>query len=141
MNETLSKLKPMVRICAWCTSINREGYEIYDMGVDKKVKDEIAIVDHQIKIHRHDFAFTHGTCIPHLKIAYRTMPDLLDNALRQAQSQEGGSIPCLLQDEALRHAYMRGLFTPELVQQYLQSQQQSKKELTEHLKKLAGIPS
>ena len=140
MNESASK-KPMVRICAWCTSINKKEHKKYDMGVSRRVKAEINVVNYQVKTHKHNFSFTHGVCIPHIKLAYQSMPELLDNALQQAESQEGGPIPCLLTDDALRHAYMKGLFTPELVQQYAQSQQQAKKDLSERLKKLAGIPS
>lgn len=133
--------KPLVPICAWCVKANKPEYSYYDLGVSKTVKEEINVVNEQIKENIDKFIFSHGVCVPHLKLSYSKMPSKLPWALQQAESQPGGPIPCLLTDDATRHAYMKGLFTSELVQQYNQTQKQTKQEFTEHLKKLAGIRS
>ena len=137
--DTLNN-KPLVRICAGCLKVDNPDYAYYDIvGVSDDIKKEIKLINQQIKDNRDKFIFSHGVCIPHLKLLYVDMPKKLPWALKQSEFQPGGPIPCLLTDEATRHAYMRGLFTEELVQQYIQSQQQAKADLTEHLKKLAGI--
>ena len=131
--------KPLVRICAWCLKADDPEYKQYDLGVNDIVKKEIRIINQQISDSRDKFTFTHGVCMPHMKIAYADMPDKLPLALKQAESQPGGPTPCLLTDDDTRHAYVRGLFTKELFQQYSKEQEHAKTEFTESLKKLAGI--
>jgi hypothetical protein len=136
--------RPRVRICSWCQRINYPDFAKYNVGVDPKVKVEIGVVDKQVRANLDNFNFTGGICMLHLTQMYQNMPgkeEQLTLALKQAELQEGGPVPCLLTDTELRHAYMRGLFTPKLRKQALKSQQQAKINLTERLKKLAGIHS
>lgn len=53
----------------------------------------------------------------------------------------GGIVPDLIENNELRHSYSKGLFTPELIQQAKQSQQNDNDKITERFKKLAGIRS
>jgi hypothetical protein len=130
--------KPTVRVCSWCQRINSPELS---GNVDQQIKDEMKVVDSQIKANHDNFHFTHGICLLHLTQMYKDMPEKLGPVLRKAELEKGGPVPCLLTDTNLRHAYMRGLFTPRLMKQALKNQQQAKTELTERLKKLAGIHS
>ena len=134
--------KPTVRVCSWCQRINHSEFAKYNIGIDPKVKVEMDVVDKQIEANRDTFHFTNGICMLHLTQMYQNIPGKetqLQVALKKAESQGGGPVPCLLTDTELRHAYMRGLFTPKMIKQASQAQQQAKINLTERLKKLAGI--
>ena len=147
MSETLESTsrplrRPRVRICSWCQRINYPDFAKYNVGIDQKVKVEMDMVDKQIRANLDNFNFTGGICMLHLTQMYQNMPgkeDQLKLALKQAELQKGGPVPCLLTNTELRHAYMRGLFTPKMIKQASQAQQQAKINLTERLKKLAGI--
>ena len=86
-----------------------------------------------------EFSFSHGACNPHLYLTYQSIPGITPERLSSIKEKlkHNDPIPCLLQDEKLRHVYMRGLFTKEQIQQT----QQSNEQLTERFKKLAGIKS
>ena len=136
--------KPRVKICSWCQRINYPDFDKYNVGIDPKVKVEMGVVDKQVRANLDNFNFTGGICILHLTQMHQDLPngqEKLKAILRKTELQGGGTVPCLLTDTELRHAYMRGLFTPKMIKKFLKSQQQARINLTERLKKLAGIPS
>lgn len=142
LNPISALVKPEVRICSWCQQINSPQFALYAINIDQKVKDEMKVVDEQVRAHdEKDFSFSHGICLPHLIQMYKKQPKMTDEklklAIHQSKTQKGGPIPCLLTNDSLRHAYMRGLFTPELIQQA--AQYQENEEIIERFKKLAGI--
>jgi len=147
MNDSLNLastlVKPEVRICSWCQNINKPQFAPYAVDVDQTVKDEMKEVDRQVREHDKDFIFSHGICLLHLVQMYKKLPKMTDEKLKlaiyQSKTQKSGPIPCLLTNEPLRHAYMRGLFTPESIRQAANMQQEAITEFTESLKKLAGI--
>lgn len=133
--------KPIVQICAACQMINRPENAKFAVGVDEKIKKELEVVDEQVNKHRNDFNFTHTMCLHHMEQAYTSphIPTEKTKAFIDKLRQRGGNCPNLMEDDALRHAYMRGLFTPELVQQTAQAQQNQNTQLVERFKKLSGI--
>ena len=136
--------KPTVRMCSWCQTINNEDMKKYAVHVPQKIKDEMKIVDGQVKINRHNFVFTHGACIPHVTKAYSLVPGMTKEKLQSfVVGLKNDAPPCLIEDtpkaQFLRKAYMKGLFTPELVQQALHKQKQDNQKITERFKKLAGL--
>jgi len=138
--------KLIVPVCAYCQGINNENMKEFAQGIDQKVKDEMKVVDAQIQKpeSKEKHSFTHGTCREHSIQNIKTMPGMTPERLQSFISKLDASsnkTPCLLKNEPLRHAFMRGLFTPEEIQQAQQSTQQSNQQLTERFKKLAGIKS
>lgn len=133
--------KPIVKICSACQMISRPENAKFAVGVDEKIKKELAVVDEQVKKHRNDFNFTHTMCLHHMEQAYTNpqIPPEKTKAFIDKLRQRGNNCPNLMEDTALRHAYMRGLFTPELVQQAMQTHQNQNTQLVERFKKLSGI--
>lgn len=134
--------KPMVKICGACQYAGKPGYEKMGLGADEKVVSELKVVDEQIRKHQKDYGFTHGTCAPHYMQSVKQMPGITPEKLASIEAKlktNPNMAPCLLTDEPLRHAYMRGLFTKEEIQQAAQQVQQSNHALTERFKRLAGI--
>ncbi len=135
--------KPLVRMCATCQQINKPGMEAFGLGVDQKVKDEMKEVDKKIKENSNNFNFSHGMCNPHYIQTYQQLPNMTPERLESIKEKlkHNNPIPCLLQDESLRHAYMKGLFTPEQISQATQAVKKSNQNLKERFKILAGISS
>jgi hypothetical protein len=137
------KGNPVVRICATCQKINVPGMEHASLGIDQKIKDEMDVVNKKIIEKSKEFCFSHGACNPHLYLMYQSIPGMTPERLESVKEKlkHNTPIPCLLQNEPLRHAFMKGLFTKEEIQKAQQSTQQSNQQLTERFKKLAGIKS
>ena len=138
--------KVIVPVCAYCQKINDENMRAFAQGIDQKVKDEMKVVNAQIQKpeNKEKHSFSHGTCQDHAIQNMKTIPGMTPERLDsfiQKMKQSPNQTPCLLKDEALRHAFMKGLFTKEEIQQAHQSTQQSNQQLTERFKKLAGIKS
>ena len=138
--------KFIVAVCAYCQKINDESMRAFAQGIDQKVKDEMKEVNAQIQKpeNKEKHSFSHGTCRDHAIQNIKTIPGMTPERIHsfiEKMNQSPNQTPCLLKDEALRHAYMRGLFTKEEIQQAQQSTQQSNQQLTERFKKLAGIKS
>lgn len=135
--------KPIVRICSYCQQINNPDMVVFAKGIDPKIKDEMKSVDKKVKENRDKFTFTHTVCVPHLTQNLERIPGMTKERIRSMveKSEQGNPVPCLLVNEPLRHAYMRGLFTQEQIQQAVQSQKQDNQNLTERFKILAGIKS
>jgi len=134
--------KPMVGVCGSCQYAGKPGYESLSLGVDQKVLDEMKVVDEQIKKHMKDYGFTHGNCKEHYMQIAMQIPGMTPErlALTQSKVKNANSMPaCLLKDDALRHAFMRGLFTKDEIDKAAQQVQQSNQNLTERFKTLAGI--
>jgi hypothetical protein len=133
--------KPMVRICSWCQQINLKQFARYASNIDPKVLTELAEVDKQVKANQNNFTFTHGVCVPHFIQSYKEIPGMTDDKLKPMiqKLETGGPPPCLITDDATRHAFARGLFTPEMVKQYQQAQQGDNNQITERFQVLAGI--
>jgi DNA-binding transcriptional MerR regulator len=133
--------KPIVKICASCQRINMPGMEKFGLEIDQKIKDEMKIVDNQVKSNSKNFSFSHGICQLHLIQQLKLIPGMTKERIKSMvdKSNQGNPVPCLLQDEFLRHNYMKGLFTSEQIQQASQELQQSNKNLKEHFRTLAGI--
>jgi len=118
----------------------------FAQGIDQKVKDEMKVVNAQIQKpeSKEHHSFSHGTCLDHAIQNFKTIPGITPerlNAFIEKLKQSSNPTPCLLKDDALRHAFMKGLFTKEEIQKAQQSTQQSNQQLTERFKKLAGIQS
>jgi len=142
--EIEQKTKPFVRICAACQKAGEPGNEIFAFNIPQSVKDELHQVNQQVKEHSKDFEFSHGSCNLHSIQSYSQITGMTPERLasiREKLANNPDAIKCLLTDENLRHGYMRGLFTPELIKQAADSTQQSNQQLTERFKKLAGIKS
>ena len=137
--------KQMIRMCSWCQRINKPNMVEQSLSIPAKIKEEMKVVDEQVKVHKDNFAFTHGVCIPHAIQAYKDAPGMTEDRLKIIVDKVGKSDPppCLVEDtpemEALRHAYMRGLFTKELMQQALQQKQGANDKITERFQVLSGI--
>jgi cell division protein ZapA (FtsZ GTPase activity inhibitor) len=136
--------KFIVVVCAYCQKINDENMRAFAQGIDQKVKDEMKVVNAQIQKpeSKEYHSFSHGICKDHAIQNIKTIPGMTPERIQSfidKINQSPTSAPCLLKDEALRHAYMKGLFTKEEIQQAQQSTQQSNERLTERFKKLAGI--
>jgi hypothetical protein len=132
--------KPIVQICAYCQQINAPNMVEFSHGIDQKVKDEMKIVDAQIQKpeNKQKYSFTHGTCKPHHIQNIQSIPNITPEKAKIFIDKINASpdtTPCLIQNDALRHAFMKGLFTIEDMQRVKQSNQQ----ITERFKKLAGI--
>lgn len=135
--------KPMVRICSWCQKINNEGMEAYAATVPDKIKQEMKVVSAQVKINQENFTFTHGTCIPHVVQSYREMKIPEERIKLMVDKFKDDAPPCLVEDtpesQALRHAYMKGLFTKEQIEQAFEKQKGENDKITERFQVLAGI--
>lgn len=137
--------KPMVRMCSWCQQINGKNMAAQAATIPAKIKEEMKVVDEQVRANKDNFTFTHGVCIPHVIQTYSTIPNMTEEKLKSIvdKVQKSDPPPCLVEDTpemaALRHAYMRGLFTKESMQQAIQTQQSGSAQLTERLQVLAGI--
>lgn len=133
--------KPTVRICSWCQKINDPQFAEYARGIDVKIREEMKVVDQQVKDNKDNFVYTHGVCIPHVVQTYKELPNMTDDRLNSVVNKalQNDPPPCLLTNEPLRHAYMKGLFTPELIQQATKAKHQQQLEERQKLKKLAGI--
>ncbi len=132
--------KPSVNICSWCQNINSSENIKFSTDVDQKVKDELKVVNQQVKNHTNDIRFTHGICIPHAIQMYKDYgftDDKIKPIIKKIQTQNPPS--CLVIDEKTRQEYMKGFFTPEMVKQAQQSQQAQNNQLIERFKKLSGI--
>ena len=99
------------------------------------------VVDQEVKDNIDNFVYTHGVCIPHVVQTYKELPNMTDDRLNSVVNKalQNDPPPCLLTNEPLRHAYMKGLFTPELIQQATKAKHQQQLEERQKLKKLAGI--
>lgn len=140
--ETDQEGKPIVSICSACEWAGEKGYEFAQMGADAQVVDELRKVHQQVQANLKKYTFTHGTCEKHLLQSVNQMqnmtPEKAQTFLQRAKLK--GNLPsCLLTDAPLRHAYARGLFTKQEIQQAAQQVQQSNHALTERFKRLAGI--
>lgn len=136
--------KPIVRICASCQNAGEAGNERLAFNTDQKTKDELKVVNQQVKAHSKDFSFSHGACGLHLLQSYSEIPGITPERMESIKTKiknNTDSLPCLITDKALRHGYMKGLFTPEMIKQAAQSQQQSNHQLVERFKTLSGIKS
>ena len=137
--------KPMVKICSWCQKINIPDMKAYAATVPDKIKEEMKVVSEQVEANRENITFSHGACVPHAIQTYKTMAGMTEEKLKGFINKMSKSGPpeCLVEDtpeaQALRHAYMKGLFTKELMQQALQKQQGDNNQITERLQVLAGI--
>ncbi len=132
--------KPMVRICAACQNAGEPGNEKFAPGADQSVKDELQQVNKQVKSHIKDFEFSHGACEFHLLQNYASIDGMTPERMASIKTKlvnNPNKLPCLITDKALRHAYMRGIFTNEQMSQVTKSNEH----LTERFKKLAGIIS
>ncbi len=140
--EQNNQEKPFVRICAACQNAGEPGYEALAFGIDQSVKDELQQVNKQIKAHSNQFEFSHGSCEIHTLQSYSKIEGMTPErmaSVKEKLSKNPDKIQCLLTDKALRHGYMRGLFTPEQIKQAAHATQQSNEQLTERFRKLAGI--
>ena len=134
--------KPIVRVCTTCQKINSTEMESFSLGINQKVKNEMDVVDKKIKENSLKFSFSHGMCNLHLYQTFQTIPNITPERLesiKEKLKRNTDPVPCLLQNEPLRYAFMKGLFTKEMIQQELQSTQQSNQHITERFKMLAGI--
>ena len=135
--------KPMVRICSWCQGINNKGMENFANTIPENVKKEMAMVDAQVKANQENFTFSHGTCLPHVVQSFKEMKIPEEKIKLMVDKVKGDAPPCLVEDttesQSLRHAYMKGLFTKELIQQALEKQKGENDKITERLQVLAGI--
>lgn len=137
--------KEMVVICAWCQQINDKGMEKFAETVPDEIKKEMQVVSDQVKANHEKYTFSHGTCLPHLIQMYRDMPNMTQEKLDGIIQKFKGQTPpvCLVcdteQSKALRHAYMKGLFTVEDMKNALQAQKDQEQKLTERFQVLAGI--
>jgi hypothetical protein len=130
--------KPIVNICSYCQKINQPNMVSYAKDIDQTIKNEMKVVDEQVIANQDKYSFTHGICRPHTIQTLRAIPYMTTERLKSMmdkKSQNPNTPPCLLQDEPLRHAYMKGLFTKEDIETVNQSNQQ----ITERFKTLAGI--
>lgn len=135
--------KPMVTICSWCQKINDPQFTQFGAGVDTKVKEELKIVDQQVKANGDKFTFSHGVCVPHAIQSYKEIPGMTKDRLKTIVDKmaQGNPPPNLVENEPLRHAYMKGLFTPELIQQATKEKHALQLEFRQRFKKLAGLRS
>lgn len=133
--EHIKSKRPFVKICAYCQGINKPQMSNFSTGIDSKVKDEMKQVDAHVKSKSDELTFSHGICEPHLIQTLQEIPGMTKERINSMVSKLTDSAPCLLNNDQLRHSYMRGIFTPEQVKQV----QQSNQHLTERFKKLAGI--
>jgi hypothetical protein len=138
--DPLSKL-PMVKVCTICLHVNTQEWGKLSPGVTNEVKKEIEDVVKVIDAERRakkSVAFGDGYCNYHTKAIY------ISHGINPDEAKPS-DIPCLVENTpqaaALRHGYMKGLFTPEQIKQAAQVQQQDNKNLTERFKKLVGIKS
>ena len=133
---------PIVNVCAYCQQINASNMVQFASGVEQKVKDEMKIVDSQIRANTDKFSFSHGICIPHAIQMYSDAGYSKDELEKMASEMKhkNTSVPCLLENEPIRRAYMNGIFTVEQMKQTQQPEEQNKR-LTERFKTLAGIKS
>lgn len=141
MADINNTTKPFVSICSYCENINDPRMAEFANGIDPKVKDEMKVVNEKVKENKDKFTFSHGTCQQHLVQNLQKISGMTKERIASMieKSNQGNPIPCLLTNEPFRHAFMKGLFTPELIKQATQSTQQSNQKLTERFKKLAGI--
>ena len=122
----------------------RQVMKDFAFNTDQKTKDELKVVNQQVKAHSKDFSFSHGACGLHLLQSYSEIPGITPERMESIKTKiknNTDSLPCLITDKALRHGYMKGLFTPEMIKQAAQSQQQSNHQLVERFKTLSGIKS
>ena len=132
--------KPIVQICSWCQKINSPENAQYANSIDHKIRDELKVVDQQIKANTDKFSFTHGACIPHLIQSYKAIGMTDDQLKPIIKKTEMRNPPeCLITNEAVRHAFMKGLFTPELVKQQNDALQQSNNQIKERFQVLSGL--
>jgi len=135
---------PIIRICASCQVAGEPGKEKLALNADQTVKDELKVVNQQVKSHSKQFTFSHGLCGPHLLQSYSEISGITPERMASIKTKienNPDTIPCLITNKELRHGYMKGLFTPEMIKQAAHSTQQSNQQLTERFKKLAGIKS
>ena len=132
--------KPIVRVCSTCQKINTPGMEKYGLGVDEKIKSEMDEVNKKIISNFKNINFSHGLCNKHLYQMYENVPNMTPERLASVKEKlkHNNPIPCLLENEPLRHAYMKGLFTQEQIEQAVQNNQ-PKISFKDRIKKLAGI--
>ena len=135
--------KSVVLICSWCQRINDPQLAKFAVGIDTKIKKEMSVVDEKVRKNLSKFTFSHGICVPHIIQLYREQGQTKSQIELMVKNltAKGQIVPSLIEDAPLRHAYMRGLFTPELMQQAQQHQQKDNEKLTERFKTLAGISS
>ncbi len=131
--------RTIISICATCQKINNPGMEEFGKGIDQSVKDEMKDVDAQVKANKDKFSFSHGVCQPHMIQTLKTIPGMTEERIKSMIDKSENSVPCLLTNAPIRHAYMKGLFTPEQIQQAAQAQQQAQQNLKEYFQKMAGI--
>lgn len=141
-NEDMAE-KPMVRICSWCQKINDPQYAEQAAGLDTKVKEEMKEVDRKVKESENNFTFSHGICLPHTIQVYKAMPGMTEDRIKMViqKAEQGNPPPCLITNEPLRHAFMKGLFTPEMIQQATKEKHRLQLEMRQRFKKLAGVRS
>ena len=133
---------PIVMVCSYCQKINDANMQRFAQDIDQEVKNEMKVVDEKIKENKNNFQFSHGICREHTIQNLKTIPGMTPERIQSFINKAGQNpnIPqCLLKDTPLRHAFMKGLFTKEQLQQAHQSTHQSNLQLTERFKKLAGI--
>ena len=135
--------KPMVRMCSWCQGINNKGMEKFASTVPDNIKKELGVVDTQVKANQGNFTFSHGACIPHVVQSFRDMNLPEERIKLMLDKAKGNAPPCLVCDtpesQALRHAYMKGLFTKEQMEQAIEKQKSDNTTITERLQVLSGI--
>ena len=137
--------RPVARICSWCQRINDNNPHMKKLAeiIPQNIKDEMAIVNQQIKANNEVVHFTHGICVPHYVQKLMEIPGMNDiqlkNAVDKIRNSNPPPPPSIINNAELRHQYMRGLFTKEQMQQAFQAQQAAQQKLTERFQKLAGI--
>jgi hypothetical protein len=101
------------------------------------------VVDAQVKANKDNFVFSHGTCLPHIVQTYRGMKIPEERIKLMVDKAKGDAPPCLVantpESQALRHAYMKGLFTKEQMEQAVEKQKGANDSITERFQVLAGI--
>jgi hypothetical protein len=135
--------KPMVRICSWCQGINNDGMKNFASTIPENVREEMKVVDAQVKANQGNFVFSHGTCLPHVVQSFREMKIPEERIKLMVDKVKGDAPPCLVADtqesQALRHAYMKGFFTKEQMEQAVEKQKGANDNITERFQVLAGI--
>jgi hypothetical protein len=141
--------KQLVSICPYCEKINDPAMQQFAKDVDDTTKKELAVVHQQVEANKAKYRFSHGICPLHFEqylLGTGMNPERV-KLLAQKKEQEAtadsptGSSKDLIHDNALRHAYMRGLFTPEEIKAAAQKVQQSNHALVERFQALSGIKS
>ena len=138
-NSTMSL--PQVKICSICLNVNNGEWSSFSPGVSDAIKKEMKIVSEKVIEGRENknAVFSDGYCNYHTIAMYKSYGKDVSNYVPKSD------IPCLVENtpesEKLRQSYMKGLFTPEMIQQANQITQQANNKLTERFQTLAGIKS